>query len=45
MVELLPLAQVIIQGSKIESGIGLPMGILLFPLPVVLPLSVSLTNK
>ena len=37
----LPLAQVVIPGSGIESHIRLPMGSLLLPLPVFLPLSLS----
>ena len=40
-VERLPLAQGMIQGSRIESHIRLPTGSLLLPLPMSLPLSVS----
>ena len=41
----LPLAQVVIpgQGPGIESRIGLPMGTLLLPLPMSLPLSLFLS--
>ena len=44
-VECLPLAQGVILGSGIESLIGLPVRSLLLPLPVSLPLTVSLMNK
>ena len=45
VVEHLPLAQVIILGPGIESLIRLPAGSLLLPLPMCLPLCVSLMNK
>ena len=47
VVEHLPSAQVMILGSGIKSFIGLPTGSLLPPLPMSLPLSlsVSLMNK
>ena len=38
-VEYLPLAQGVIPGPRIEFCIGLPVGALLLPLPVSLPLS------
>ena len=41
-VEHLPLAQGVTPGSLIESRIGIPAGNLLLPLPVSLPLCVSL---
>ena len=41
----LPLAQGMIPGSGIESHIQLPEGGLLLPLPMSLPLRVSLMNK
>ena len=44
-VECLPSAQGVIPGSCDESLIGLPAGSLLLPLPVSLPLSVSLMSK
>ena len=43
MVEHLPSAQVMIQGPRIKSRMGLPAGSLLLPLPISLPL--SLINK
>ena len=47
VVELLPLAQVMIWGPGIEFHIQVPIGNLLLPLPMSLPLSlcVSLMNK
>ena len=45
VVERLPLAWVMIQGPGIESRISQPTGSLLLPLPVSLPLSVTLMNK
>ena len=39
----LPLAQVVILGSRIESHIGLPARSLFLPLPMSLPLSVCLS--
>ena len=44
-VECLALAQGVILGLGIESHIGLPVRILLLPLPISLCLSVSLINK
>ena len=44
-VEHLPLVQDVVPGSGIESHIGLPAGSLLLPLPMSLPLSVSLMGK
>ena len=44
-VEHLPSAQGVILGSGIKSHIGLPVRSLLLPLPMSLPLSVSLMNK
>ena len=44
-VEDLPLAQGLIPGFGIESHIGLPVRSLLLPLPMSLPLCVSLVNK
>ena len=43
VVEHLPLAQDMIQGPGIESLMGLPVGSLLFPLPMSLPLSVCVS--
>ena len=45
VVEHLPSAQVMILGPRIESHIRLPAWSLLLPLPVTLPLSLSLMNK
>ena len=45
VVERLPLAHFMILASGIKSHIGLPTGSLLLPLPVSLPLSVSLVNN
>ena len=45
VVEHLPSAQGVIPGSEIESHIGLLAGSLLLPLPMSLPLCVSLMNK
>ena len=42
-VECLSLAQGMILGPGMESLIGLPMGSLLLPLPMTLPLSVCLS--
>ena len=42
-VEHLPLAQVVIPGSRIESHIGLPARTLLLPLPMSLPLTLYLS--
>ena len=42
VVEHLLLAHGMIPGSRIKSHIGLPIGSLLFPLPMSLPLSVCL---
>ena len=44
-VERLPSAQGVIEGSGIESHNGLPVGSLLLPLLMFLPLCVSLMNK
>ena len=44
-VEHLALAQGVIPGSRMESHVGLPAYSLLLPLPVSLPLSLSLMNK
>ena len=41
----LPWAQVMILGFQIESRIGFPVGSLLLPLPMSLPLCVSLMTK
>ena len=45
VVERLPSAQGVILGARIEPHITLPAWTLLLPLPVSLPLSVSLMNK
>ena len=48
VIEHLPLAQGAIPGSQdpgIKSHVGLPAGSLFLPLPVSLPLYVSLMNK
>ena len=45
VVEHLTSSQGLIPGSRIESHVGLPAWSLLLPLPVSLPLSVSLMNK
>ena len=45
VVERLPLAQAVTQGSWDESNVQLPAGSLLLPPPLSLPLSVSLMNK
>ena len=45
VVESLPLAQGLIPGQGIESRIQLPTRSLLLPLPMSLPLFVSLMNK
>ena len=45
MVERLLLAQVVIPSPRIESRIGLPAWSLLRPLPVSLPLSLSVSHE
>ena len=44
-VKRMPSAQGVIPGPGIKSNTGLPTGTLLLPLPVSLPLTVSLMNK
>ena len=45
VVECLPLAQVMVPESPDESHIGVPTGSPLLPLPVSLPMSLSVMNK
>ena len=45
VVEHLPLAQGVIPGLGIKSYIGLPTGSLLFPLPMSLRLSLSVSHE